>query len=70
MSEPDYGPIVIGEYVATWEPIPCVSGFLNGGVWIKAQWVIRRGEAFVATAESPGDVQRLVRFAQTLPKAA
>jgi hypothetical protein len=66
---PDFSPIVIGEYTATWEPLPYVSQFLSGrrDVLVRPVWVIRNGENFVGIADQPEEVQKLVRFAQTRP---
>jgi hypothetical protein len=70
MSTHDYGPIVIHEYTAVWRPVPYVSGFLGGRVLYTPKWVVTTDGAFVGLADSPEEVQRLVRFVRQLPKAA
>lgn len=70
MSAPDFAPIVAGEFVATWESFPAAAQFLGAGVWVRRAWVIRRGGEFYSIAETPGDVQTIIRFAQQPPRAA
>lgn len=71
-AEPqDFSAIVIGEFVAEWRPVPYVSHDLSGRrcVLVAPQWVITRGDRFVGLADSPEQVQKLVRFAQLLPES-
>jgi hypothetical protein len=62
-----FGPIVLGEYRATFEPIPIGSVL---GFRTERWWVIRCGQAFVGMAQTPRQVQEIVTWAQAHPKAA
>ena len=62
MSTPE--PIVIGEFRADWCSVPYVSGFFGGQIAHHRKWVVTTRGAFVALAESPGEVERIVRFAE------
>jgi hypothetical protein len=72
-DEADFSTIVVGDFVAEWIPVPYVSNDLSGRrcVLVAPQWVITTsGGRFVGLADSREQVQKLIRFAQQLPRAA